>query len=240
MSDNAKKFAGIFDGLQQAYGTYRIDRKAQNGKNTGKATVLRQPRNDQTWEGHLSGKGDAIGIIPINEDNNCKWGCIDIDQYPLDHLELVEKIRRMKIPLVVCRSKSGGAHCFLFTTDWVSAKQMQDTLQHIAAEMGYGGCETFPKQIKLFLERGDVGNFLNLPYYDAEEGLRYVIKDDGQSGTIEEFFALHETYVQDPEQLQSLTVAKEESNIIVKDGPPCLQTLCTQKISEGGQKQWSV
>lgn len=136
MSDNAKKFAGIFDGLQQAYGTYRIDRKAQNGKNTGKATVLKQPRNDQTWEGHLSGKGDAIGIIPINEDNNCKWGCIDIDQYPLDHLELVEKIRRMKIPLVVCRSKSGGAHCFLFTTDWVSAKQMQDTLQHIAAEMG--------------------------------------------------------------------------------------------------------
>tara|TARA_R110000796_G_scaffold4085_1_gene15546 strand:+ start:2259 stop:3803 length:1545 start_codon:yes stop_codon:yes gene_type:complete len=235
MSDNAKKFAGIFDGLQQAYGTYRIDRKAQNGKNTGKATVLKQPRNDATWEGHLSGKGDAIGIIPINEDNNCKWGCIDIDQYPLDHLELVEKIRRMKIPLVVCRSKSGGAHCFLFTTDWISAKQMQDTLQHIAAEMGYGGCEIFPKQIKLFLERGDVGNFLNLPYYDAEEGLRYVIKDDGQSGTIEEFFALHETYAQDPDQIQSLTVAKEETNIIVKDGPPCLQTLCSQKISEGGR-----
>ena len=235
MTDNAKKFAGIFDGLKQAYGTYRIDRKAQNGKNTGKATVVKNPRTQETWTGHLSGKGEAIGIIPINEDNNCKWGCIDIDQYPLDHHELIQKIRRMRVPLVVCRSKSGGAHCFLFTKEWVSAKQMQETLQHIAAGLGYGGCEIFPKQIKLFLDRGDVGNFLNLPYYDAEEGLRYAIKDDGQSATLEEFFALHEQYAQDPESLQSLTVEPQEDNVIIKDGPPCLQTLCAQKISEGGR-----
>ena len=87
--DNATKFAAVFDGLKAAYGTYRIDRKAQNGKNVGKATVLKSPRTDAIWEAHLSGQGDAIGIIPINEDSNCKWGCIDVDTYPLDHGKLV-------------------------------------------------------------------------------------------------------------------------------------------------------
>ena len=151
MIDNAKKFAAIFDGLKQAYGTYRIDRKAQNGKNTGKATVVKTPRTKETWLGHLTGEGEAIGIIPINEDNQCKWGCIDVDQYPLDHKELIDKIRSMKLPLVMCRSKSGGAHCFLFTKKWVTAKKMQETLQTIAASLGYGGSEIFPKQVKLFL-----------------------------------------------------------------------------------------
>jgi hypothetical protein len=111
--EHAKRFAGIFDGLKLAYGTYRIDRAASNGKQQGKAGVVKNPRTPETWEGHLSGKGDAIGIIPINEDNSCKWGCIDIDQYPLDHKELIDRIRKMKLPMVVCRSKSGGAHCFL-------------------------------------------------------------------------------------------------------------------------------
>jgi hypothetical protein len=234
--EHAKRFAGIFDGLKLAYGTYRIDRAASNGKQQGKAGVVKNPRTSETWEGHLSGKGDAIGIIPINEDNACKWGCIDVDQYPLDHKELIDRIRKMKLPMVVCRSKSGGAHCFLFTMDWISAKQMQETLKHIAAALGYGGCEIFPKQIKLSLERGDVGNFLNMPYYDAEDGLRYAVKDDGQSATLEEFFELYEQYVQTPEQVSALTIEDQsDSNIIVKDGPPCLQTLCSQQISEGGR-----
>tara|TARA_R100001198_G_scaffold54557_1_gene30838 strand:+ start:2200 stop:3738 length:1539 start_codon:yes stop_codon:yes gene_type:complete len=233
MSD-AKKFAAIFDGLKLAYGTYKIDRTKTNGKQAGKASVLKEPRTLSHWEGHLSGKGDSIGIIPINEDNSCKWGCIDVDQYPLDHKAIIEKIRRMKLPLVVCRSKSGGAHLFLFTTEWISAKEMQEVLQHIAAALGYGDCEIFPKQVKLFLDRGDVGNFLNLPYYDAEEGLRYAVKEDGQSATLEEFFALHGQYVQTLEQIQALTI-EDDPETPVKDGPPCLQTLCKQQISEGGR-----
>jgi hypothetical protein len=231
---NAEKFAAIFDGLRQAYGTYRVERKQANGKNVGKATVVQEPRTAAHWEAHLSGRGAGIGIIPINENNECKWGCIDIDQYPLDHKALVERIRKLKLPLVVCRSKSGGAHMFLFVSDWLAAKDMQRILNQIAAAMGYGGSEVFPKQVKLFLERGDVGNFLNLPYFDAEGGLRYAFNDDGSAATLDEFFVLYDTHVQTPEQALALTV-EDKPTALVPDGPPCLQTLAAQKISEGGR-----
>jgi hypothetical protein len=47
---------------------------------------------------------------------NVRWGCIDIDSYAgFDHQKLINKIKQFKLPLVVCRSKSGGAHVFLFT-----------------------------------------------------------------------------------------------------------------------------
>ena len=233
MSD-AKRFAAIFDGLKQAYGTFEVDSTKANGKNTGKARVVREPRTTEHFEQHLAGDGAGIGIIPINENDSCKWGCIDIDEYPLDHGKLIEKIRRGNIPLVICRSKSGGAHCFLFCKEWVTAKTMQSTLQHLASGLGYGGSEIFPKQIKLFLDRGDIGNFLNMPYFNAEDGLRYAFNDDGTAATLQEFFDLYEAHVQTPEQLEALTQAKVENTAIV-DGPPCLQTLCAQKISEGGR-----
>ncbi len=232
---SVEKFSRIFDGLKEAYGTFKIEKKQSNGKNAGKAAILREPRTTALWEGHLSGKGVSVGIIPINEDNNSKWGCIDVDQYPLDHTHLVKKIRALKLPLVVCRSKSGGAHCFLFTKNWIEARDMQMALQHMSAALGYGGSEVFPKQIKLHLDRGDVGNFLNLPYYNAEDGLRYAFKDDGTSATLEEFYELYETHVQTLEEVQKLQVTAVQETDLLKDGPPCLQILCRSKISEGGR-----
>jgi hypothetical protein len=73
-----------------------------------------------------------------------------------------------------------------------------------------------------------------MPYFDADGGLRYAFNDDGSAATLEEFFGLYETFVQTPEQMEALTQAPVESTAIV-DGPPCLQTLCAQKISEGGR-----
>ena len=230
-----EKFSAIFDGLKEAYGTFKIEKKQANGKNGGKAAIVREPRTMVLWEGHLTGRGKGIGIIPINEENNCKWGCIDVDQYPLDHKELVSKINKLKLPLVVCRSKSGGAHCFLFTNDWIEAREMQKALQHMSAALGYGESEIFPKQIKLHLDRGDVGNFLNLPYYDAEEGLRYGIKDDGTSATLQEFFDMYDAKVQTLEEVQKLQIEDTGGTELLKDGPPCLQILCASKVSEGGR-----
>ena len=137
---SVEKFATIFEGLKSAYGFFKIEKEKANGKKAGKAGVIREEPTLKLFEDHIEGK-DGLGIIPINEQDSCKWGCIDIDQYPLDHAALVKKIRDLKIPLVICRSKSGGAHCFLFSNEWVSAQDMQKALKNISAALGYGESE---------------------------------------------------------------------------------------------------
>ena len=41
---SVKKFKTIFDGLQLAYGVFKIEKTAANGKSTGRAAVIREPR----------------------------------------------------------------------------------------------------------------------------------------------------------------------------------------------------
>ena len=234
MSTESDKFKHIFRGLELAYGTYAVSGN-KNGKQTGKASIVRTPRTTELWEEHLSGKGSAIGIIPINEESQCVWGCIDVDEYVgLDHKVLVEKIRTLELPLVVCRSKSGGAHIFLFSKEWMPAKDMQDTLKNMASALGYNGSEIFPKQVFLNVEKGDTGNFLNLPYYDEKMGLRYVIKDDGSGGTLQEFFDLYDHYAKDPDEILAFEI-KNEPDEDFKDVPPCLQALFKQGFEEGSR-----
>ena len=201
-----QKFSTIFDGLRAAYGTFKIEKRNEKGKATGKAMIIREPRTELTWEGHLSGKGQSVGIIPINESNESRWGCIDIDVYNFDHQAFIKRVQAAKLPLVVCRSKSGGAHVFLFTSDFIPAKDMQDVLTRLSVSLGHAGCEIFPKQVVLNLERGDVGNFLNMPYYDHENGLRYAFKADGTAANIEEFFELVDENVQTHEQMLALNL----------------------------------
>jgi len=225
------RFQAIFAGLDIAYGTYRIEKAKDNGKQAGKAVVVRKAPTDDLWQKHLDGVEPSLGIIPIRADNSCIWGCVDIDQYPLDLLGLVTKIRKLELPLVVCRSKSGGAHVFLFTKEPIAASEMQRYLKSVAALLGEAGREIFPKQSEILVERGDTGNFLNLPYFGGDESLRYGIKDDGSSASLEEFYELYERYVQDTPV--KFPEAAPEPEHPVKDGPPCLQALCSQGFPEG-------
>ena len=225
------KFKAIFSGLEIAYGTYKIKSERGDGKQAGQATVVRKPPTDDLWEKHLEGVEPSLGIIPIRADNCCIWGCIDIDQYPLDHKGLVERISNLKLPLVVCRSKSGGAHVFLFTREPAPARDFQQYLKDSAALLGEAGREIFPKQAEILVDRGDTGNFLNLPYFGGDSGTRYAFNGDGTAATLEEFYALYEANV------QSLPLnfpePPKQAESPIKDGPPCLQALCAQGFPEG-------
>jgi len=227
------KFKLIFEGLKIAYGQYQKGEHNQNGKQKGKAFIVRKPVTNELWENHLQGQGPALGIIPITEHNTCKWGCIDIDEYDFNHTDLVKDIRQKKLPLIVCRSKSGGAHVFLFTKDFVPASQMQGTLKKMAEVLGYEGAEIFPKQTEILVERGDTGNFLNLPYHNEMKGLRYAIKDDGSAGTLQEFYELYDVYVQS--ELKEVKAKKKKEIEIFPDGPPCLNKLAKDGFSEGSR-----
>ena len=131
------KFKSIFSGLEIAYGQYQPGERGDGGKQKGKAFIVRGQVTDELWSNHLKGEGAALGIIPITENNDCRWGCIDIDEYNLDHLGLIQSIRKLNLPLIVCRSKSGGAHVFLFTKENIPASLMQTKLRQMAIILGY-------------------------------------------------------------------------------------------------------
>jgi hypothetical protein len=59
----------------------------------------------------------------------CRWGSIDYDVYDADLMKLIKKVHDLKLPLVPCRSKSGGLHLFCFTKDFVPAATMQNVLR---------------------------------------------------------------------------------------------------------------
>jgi len=229
------KFKNIFEGLKIAYGQYQKGERSENGKQQGKAFIVRKNVSDDLWENHLQGKGPALGIIPIREDNTCRWGCIDIDSYNLDHSGLIQSIRNLNFPLIVCRSKSGGAHVFLFTKEFISAALMQNTLKKISKVLGYEGSEIFPKQTEILVERGDTGNFLNLPYYNRTKGLRYAINDSGSSCTLEEFYELYDVYACTEAQVKDIKIEEKKIEEAFPSGPPCLNKLASVGFGEGSR-----
>ena len=232
---NIEKFKKIFAGLERAYGQY-IPGNIKNGKKSGNAFIKRSVVTDTLWKNHLQGVEPSLGIIPIRDDSTCSWGCVDVDTYPLDHTKLVKQIKELGLPLIVCRSKSGGAHIFLFGSTPLDAEELRNKLTEIAGALGHGACEIFPKQIKINAERGDTGNFLNLPYFNGNEGNRYAFLDDGKAATLEEFYSLWEERKIDPEKLSKIkSKRKKEPPKELADGPPCLQTLIEVGITEGGR-----
>ncbi len=231
MIERIQNFKNIFKGLERAHGCTKISSPTENGlKVKGQSFVVRQPVTDELWLKHLQGT-QSLGIIPINEDNQCVWGCVDIDSYAgFDHKKLIDKIKNYNLPLVVCRSKSGGAHVFLFTTESVSAERMRDKLTEIKTLLGYGGSEVFPKQIQL-KSQDDTGNFLNLPYFNGDDTTRYAFLENGDAASLDGFYGLYQRNVQ--QDITKIKIERPKSEY--SDAPPCIELMAMNKIPEGGR-----
>lgn len=234
-----EKFKNIFEGNNSAYGIMKLTGEVtEKGKAVAKAFIKRAPVTDNLWQDHLDGKDPALGIIPINENNMCKWGCIDVDVYNLDHLVLMRNIKGMDFPLVTFRSKSGGAHLFLFAKEFIPAGLMQSKLKAMAKALDFEGSEIFPKQTEIFMDRGDTGNFLNLPYHEGHKGLRYTFKAGGEAAKLEEFFDIYDEWAQTKEEIQAINTDPKEKvkrDEAFPDGPPCLNKLAEQGFGEGSR-----
>jgi hypothetical protein len=227
-----EEFIKIFQGLNRAHGVTYVDRKGADGqKIKGKSFVQRDIVTEKMWHNHLNGVEPSLGIIPITDDNTCKWGCIDIDSYAgFDHKKLINKIKNLNLPLLVFRSKSGGAHVFCFTTVPVEAKLMRDKLVSVSAVLGYGGSEVFPKQVEL-KSKDDTGNFLNLPYFNCKNTTRYCFNDNAEAVSLDGFFNLYQLNKITPDQLENLKIKRPESEF--GDGPPCLESITQTEIKDG-------
>ncbi|HEX4133305.1 MAG TPA: hypothetical protein VHY84_01685 [Bryobacteraceae bacterium] len=185
------RFRALFDGLNRVYGTYEVPTGTrQDGKLTGKAVTLAAPVTDALWSAHLAGTS-SLGIVPIRDDGTVRFGAIDIDVYAdFDPAHIAARLIREGLPMVTCRSKSGGAHVYLFTSKAVPAHLMRERLRSIAVLLGHGKAEVFPKQSKL--AENDFGCWLNMPYFDREATTRFGVRPDGEALTVEQFLDLAE------------------------------------------------
>ena len=225
-------FFRIFPGLNRAYGQFFITER-KGPKLDGYGKTIRESYEAKLWKEHLDGK-TGLGVIPIDENNQCKWACLDVDDYSVD----IEKISKqfVKKNLLVCRSKSGGAHIFIFTKKPVSASSMINKLKDIVKRFGFVKYDLRPQQTKL-LNKEDVGSWLNMPYFGGEQSDRYAIYD-GEVLTPEHFIKWVDKFAVDTlEEINLGFIEKlNKSNEILPGGPPCLQELLSQgPLGEGSR-----
>ena len=233
MGTQEQRFFDLFEGHTGAHGQTSVLDTKRRGKQEADYIIIREPLTVELVREHLDGKR-GIGAIPIDEANMCSFGAIDIDDYDLDLAALYSKISRLKLPLITCRSKSGGAHLFMFMSEKIAASEMRDKLSEFAAALGWGTCEIFPKQEILKTHRGDVGSFINLPYF-GEYTTRYALSKNNSSLSLDEFLDKAEKARISLKQLASVSVGGDDT--VLLQGPPCLQQITELGIPEGGRNQ---
>ena len=230
-SEAVECFSRLFKGYENAHGQYIISKKDADGKLTGQAKTIMNEATQEDYRLHLDGKV-GIGIVPLLKNNKCYFGAIDIDikgetKLTEDHFILEARIRALKLPLLLCSSKSNGVHLYFFGSEAISARLVQAKLTEWAAILGYAGCEVFPKQITRIKET-DCGNWINLPFFGSE---RKAIHSGKQLATDAAFSVAG--------QLQFSNIELRDFDLDIstdfEDGPPCLQQLATIGIKEGGR-----
>ena len=220
----ADRMLAAFEGSKVAHGTTTVGRIGRNGKADADSRIVRQALTVKIMQGHIDGK-QGVGAIPINEENKCRWGALDIDIYDLDHNELQRRIQKLKLPLLHCRSKSGGAHLYLFLKEYEQAKVVREYLLEMAVALGHSGCEIFPKQDIILADRGDVGNFINLPYFNADLPQRYCFNSKVEAMEIEDFLNAIDKNKVHVSELEGLRSKNNKPRKLLSDAPPCLRHL---------------
>jgi hypothetical protein len=234
------RFMKLFCGYENACGQHTLNLEPdETGKVKGRGDTKGYGASEKEYLAHLTGKGASLGLVPLMKNDTCWFGAIDIDIVgPHKLRETIEKlekrIRKMELPLVVCRSKSGGVHLYLFGSEPLRAKEFVAKLREIAAIIGYGGTEVFPKQITRVNDE-DRGNWINIAYYgvNGKDGTdRYCIKNGKPIGKLNEFCDYAELCRIDNKALQKVDVKLSD---LFSDGPPCLQHLATFGFQQGGR-----
>lgn len=144
----AADLCALLRGLDRAHGSYEPRGTDAKGKVSGVASTQPGPLTPALWAAHLAGTR-GVGVPPLLDDGTCWWGAIDIDVYDLDLPALVKLVHGLGLPLVVCRTKSGGAHLYAFFTEPVKATLVRPKMAAWAVALKHPGAEVFPKQDRL-------------------------------------------------------------------------------------------
>jgi len=221
------RFFDRFKGLDRAFGQYTITTE-KGPKKKGKAFTVAAPLTVDQWKDHLEGK-KGLGVVPIRDDNCCSWGAVDVDVYDLDLVALAKMVAEW--PVVVCRTKSGGAHVYLFTTEPIRVVDLRKKLSDIATAIGHPNSEIFPKQEEI--GPADTGNWINMPYFDHAVTSRYAIDPKtGAALSAEEFLELADEKAISDSDLRAWYPPERDD---FSDAPPCLQELVNTGFPKGSR-----
>ena len=177
---NTQRFMKLFSGSQEAY-------LMNNGS---RIWTKQSPPIEDVYIGHLKGEF-RIGIMPIKSNGRCNFGAIDIDT-TVDFIDICSKVKAKKLPLLCCRSKSGGAHLYTFIGgEGEKASSLKAKLSKWAVELGFTKHETYPKQDEVF---GGQGNGIHIPYQNCQgAGTQvFAFSENGTPLEFEDFLNLAE------------------------------------------------
>jgi len=146
--------------------------------------------------------------------------------------DLRKAITDATLPFVLCRSKSGGAHVYLFMSEPILAKDMIDKLKSFSAFFGQGVCEIYPKQPKIGNRKDNsrYGNWINMPY-SGNPTLQYAINNEGKALNPTEFLEYAQAQTLTKEQFDQLTVPQVAEELL-PEGPPCLNYIFENRTKE--------
>lgn len=236
-----RRFQSLFQGHSGHFGRYPTKGETfDDDKPVMPWTEFKKELTDSVWLGHLTGKGLGLGIVPIREDGTLKFAAIDYDTKPheSDHRKLWDKIQSDSLPAVLCRSKSGGDHVYVFFTDDAPAGPVIAKMRSMAVYLGINisvghKTEIFPKQTTM--SASDRGSWINLPYYDGKETTRYCYGPDFRQLDLREFLDYAESRAVSSEAFLSLEFQLDTA--LHPQGPPCLHVLDHSGFPDGTRNQ---
>ena len=128
------------------------------------------------------------------------------------------------------RSKSGRAHVYMFMKEFTNAEEVQTVMKKFAGKLGLADIldRVYPMQTSL-ADKKD-GSWLNMPYFEGENSVRYGYNPKGVALTPEEFVAYARSQTISHEEVLKLKVPEIDD---IEGGPPCLKILLKQGFPEG-------
>lgn len=188
----AERFLRLFPGNEERHGRCVVgETRNENGKLKCDARTWSGGPTLSLWRDHLDGKV-GLGAIPIRGDGTCEFGAIDIDEYrELNHGVIVRQLAAWGVPALVVRSKSGGAHIFVWANTGIPAPLFRERLSEIAEGLNLPPeIEIFPKQDTPTTDEG--GSWISFPFYGGWSGMRWAVKPDGDAMEQDEFLDVAE------------------------------------------------
>lgn len=228
--DTTERFMRLYRGNSRSFGRWFPA--------NGRVATIKEPVTHEDFRAHIEGRM-GVGIVPVMDDGDCWFGALDLDAHgdlpDIDLVAIEAQVRSLDLPLVVCRSKSGGAHLYVFGSDPLPAPLLRQTLTKWASMLGWAGCEVFPKQDRLLTDSDgerQLGNWINLPWFDAlsDDCLRYAV-EGGRRVSFEYFLDLAESRRISAAQLV------EKSSDGHEEAPPCIQSIISGGVGRGQRNE---